>query len=184
MTPVEARGTSILIPALLLAFAACDSDPTGSDPEQSQLVVAFASLANTPHAGPGAGPHIVDCPAGGRIVIDGDQTRESDGDVSIVTWDRSTTLEGCALARPDGTAIADGQMQNAGEVRFGPPVNQHAPVIYHLATQRGSMTTTFRGASQTCEYDLVHTLDVDINRYRISGTVCGRELSLTAPPLP
>lgn len=184
MKLVEARSTSILIPALLLAFAACDNDPTGSDEERSQLVVAFASLANTPHAGTGAGPHMVDCPAGGRILIDGDQTRESDGDVSIVIWDRSTTYQGCALARPGGTAIADGQMQTAGEVRFAAPVDQHAPVIYHLATQKGSLTTTFGGVSQTCEYDLVHTFDVDINRYRIIGTACGRELSLTAPPLP
>lgn len=183
MRPVEVR-TSILIPALLVAFAACDSDPTGSDTDRSQLFVAFASLSNSPHAATGAGPHIVDCPAGGRVVLEGDQTHTSDGGVSIVTWDRSTTYEGCALMRPGGTAIADGQMQSVGEARFGEPVDQHAPIIYQVSSQTGSMTTRFNGVSQTCEYDLEYTFDVDSNRYLITGTVCGRELSLTAPAQP
>ena len=184
MKPVEFRSTSILIPVLLLAFAACDSDPVATDTEQSELVVAFASLANTPQTRMGTGEHVVDCPAGGRIVMDGEQTHTSNGVGSIITWNLSATYEGCTLNRSGGTAIADGQMQSAGEVRLGEPVNGVAPVAYHVGTQSGSLMTTFDGMSQTCAYDLVHTFEVDDNRYRITGMACGSQLNLTLPAQP
>lgn len=182
MKPVELRITSSLIAALLVA--ACDSDPIASDPEQSQIGLAFASLASAPHTGTGTAPHTIACPAGGRIVLDGEHTRASDGAGSIVTWNRSTTFEGCMMDRPGGTAIADGQMQSVGEARFGEPVDQVAPIIYHRVTQTGSLTTTFNGTTQTCAYDLDHTFEVDGNRYRITGTACGRQLNLTVPAQP
>lgn len=170
--------------ALIVSCSACDSSPTGSDEDRSQIVVAFAALAPTAPSQANGEPFVRPCPAGGRIIVEGVTTFENGGSVSITKWDNAIRFEGCALTNNGRTAVADGHLNTMGEAHFGEPVNQHAPVVYQQSQQVGTITTLYNGTSNTCTYDMHHEYDAGSDRYRISGTACGRSVDFTAPSHP
>ncbi|HEX6133522.1 MAG TPA: hypothetical protein VFZ24_06150 [Longimicrobiales bacterium] len=184
MPCTDLRRSITALSALLVATAACEPGPTTPGTDHAQFVTAFVGLASTAGTSTDGETFTAPCPAGGQFVIEGTTTRQRDGEVSIVRWDKAIRYEGCSMTRNGVMARADGQMASAGEARFGEAVDQHAPLLFQLSTQTGSMTTVVNGTTRTCSYDLRHEFDAGSGSYRITGTACGRAIDMRAPATP
>lgn len=174
---------AVAVPVLL---AACDGGPTEPEGGGADVVLAVLnmSMARHPASLEGPGTWEYACPSGGRFVVEGEMSFGQEGDVSIHTWDQLMTYEDCAMSLEGSEAVANGEMHIEGEARFGPPVDGRAPILMQESSQVGTMTTSYRGETRTCAYDLTHVYVPADEEYRISGTACGRSVDLRAPLMP
>lgn len=124
------------------------------------------------------------CPAGGRLVIDGTTDFEYSEEGTTSRWDMTMRHEDCGVAFNGRTATTDGELRVWGEARHGPPTGQTSPLVFQQSYQRGELTTALDGQSIVCGYDVSHVFRPASNDYLVSGTVCGRSISLRAPALP
>lgn len=182
-----ARGAAAAVAAVaLVAVGACDGDPAGPAVDGAELVLAFsaAGAAMRPATADSSEPYEQACPAGGRVVVTGTATFELEGDERVHLWDQRMTFEECAMDVSRSPAVGNGEMHVFGEARFGPPVDQLSPILFQESYQVGTLTVRSERGSVTCDYDLAITWEAELDRYRISGTVCGRTVDHTAPGAP
>lgn len=175
--------TTTLAVALSAFCASCDDAPTdnGGDAAQAAMAILNMSFTQRPATLHGAEPYVQACPSGGQFVVQGQQSIASEGSVTVSRWDETMRYQDCAMSYHSADAVATGEMHLVGEARFGPPVDGVLPMLSQESSQVGTMTTTFGGASTTCDYDLTHTFDADAGNYHISGTACGRSVDVRAP---
>jgi hypothetical protein len=182
----RSRWASIAALSVLITAAACDSQTGPEDAGDPAVLMSIAGMtAGMRPAVLSAGErHVQSCSAGGRLVVEGSTTVTGSDEGSSNAWDLIMSHESCALVVNGRTVVSDGAMHLWGEARHGPPANQVAPILYQQSFQVGSLTTTFDDRSSTCAYDLAHVYDADRGDYRISGTICGRSISIRAPARP
>ncbi|MBA3645489.1 MAG: hypothetical protein H0W63_04870 [Gemmatimonadaceae bacterium] len=126
------------------------------------------------------------CPAGGTVAIVGSSTGTSDPIAHNLTLTSSLTRTeaACAINTQHGVVIVNGNpsvaMTNAINIVAGKPVG------LQTQTQKGSFTWTRGTQSGTCNVDVTSTFDPTAGTISVSGTMCGRSVSVTrtAPKLP
>jgi len=150
--------------------------------ERTSIVLAFTGASLTLQAQAGT-TVIRECDAGGRMVLEGTESSEIQGDVRVIRWQRVVRHENCGINIQGEVAVATGEMQLTGEAHFGPPANGVAPLLHHQSRQLGSVTTTWHGETQRCDYDLNVIYDVADRVYRLTGLACGRSVQLQLPAL-
>jgi hypothetical protein len=173
--------------ALVAATSACDRQPTApEDGNAANDAMAVAAITATmrPSSLTAGERHVQACPAGGRLVVEGSGSFEYSDQGTVNEWDMIMRHEACAVSLNGRTATADGEMHLWGEARHGPPVEQVSPILFQRSFQVGAMTTTIDGHSITCAYDLSHVYEPERGDYLVTGSVCGRSISIRAPARP
>ena len=183
----RSRSTILALVALVVAAPACDRSPTTPDDgSAANDVMAVAAITATmrPASLTAGESHVQACPAGGRLVVEGSGSFEFSDEGTVRAWDMIMRHEACAVSLNGRVATADGEMHVWGEARHGPPVQQVAPILFQQSFQVGELTATIDGRSTTCAYDLTHVYEPQRGDYLISGSVCGRSISIRAPARP
>lgn len=158
--------------------SACERAPVEPEVhEPTSIVLALTGASLALQVQPGTSV-IRECEAGGRVVAEGTASIETHGDVLVHRWQRLVRHDNCGLNVHGALVIVSGEMQLTGEAHFGQPVNGRAPLLQQQSRQVGSMTTSRRGDTHSCDYDLAATYDAARKVYNFTGFACGRSVQL------
>jgi len=171
--------------ALLFGAAACDTGPTDPPPQQLtdiSSVLALAGAASATFRPPGEFHHEIDCPAGGRIILDDEYhtvTEETAGRLRI-EWKSRMRFDACAVRSESTGSIGrtDGEMAITGFARFAVPGESGGlmQLIENETRQVGRLTWSADGQSRSCDIDLTMSVDMVRRVARMKGTRCGERI--------
>lgn len=190
----------------MLILAACGDDTAGPDGdftrEDAQAIAEFAGTFDVDLAfmdGMSSSDLIErhgefsftrDCPDGGTVGTSGQRsaTLDTETDVVSTTWESVHTHDACAFTRTRGdrevTVVLDGSVTTTGEASFQLPETrgEGRTLLSFSATRVGQTVTTVGDRTRTCEIDVTQTYDPSSETFTITGTVCGRDVSVTGAP--
>ncbi|MGH7477240.1 MAG: hypothetical protein ACRELD_13285 [Longimicrobiales bacterium] len=185
---------------VLLVAAACSDSTAPAEPltdEEAALVaeyvadvhvdgppVSFATASSgEPSAAvtrSGSYEIVIECEGGGTITISGEHTANVDREAQTYSreWSASHVHSDCTFTRRAHTITLDGSvvLEGSASGTFGP---DGRGIDALLITRMGELTWTSSDRTRTCEIDLTTTYDPETRTFTTTGTICGREVSVT-----
>jgi hypothetical protein len=186
----------VLLP-IALALGGCD---TTTSPSNADSHLDAADLALFLSAADGSGADLGssqtgsfefertrECPAGGSHSVSGTRSRIPNAETGIVavSWTTVQTHTACAITRvrngQDYTVVIDGSVTANGSATYRVPEapGQARELLSYSNARNGSTTMTSGDRTRTCDVSVTESYNPETESFTVSGTICGREVSLT-----
>src|SRR5690606_25713177 len=101
----------VVAAALLASVTGCDPYPTGPRVNGDLAAALLAESLEADASGVATGPIEHACPAGGRIVSDGETQLIEDGEYTVYEWRRTVQYDGCTFQLAGTVSWTDGALE-------------------------------------------------------------------------